>query len=91
MKGQASRATEAFTPDSSSNERLNPRAGHWYIVDGHGHLFLEPALNKPPGRATPVCGITPTGNAPKMDVTAGDSVCRDCNTYVYEVYLTQVG
>ena len=71
-------------------ERLagpHPRAGHWYVVGGLGHLYLNPARDEPDGPASPVCDVAPIDGAPKMNVNAGDPVCPNCDAYLYEVCL----
>jgi hypothetical protein len=72
------------------SKRTDPRALHWFMIGGLGHLFLNPARDQPPGPARPVCGTPAAGEQRAMDVNAGDAVCPVCNKYVEEVYFIQI-
>ena len=71
-------------------EGPDPRAGAWYMIGDLGHLYLNRSGDEPPV-ARPVCGVAPVDGARSMDVNAGDDVCPDCDAYLHDRYLVQVG
>jgi hypothetical protein len=61
----------------------NPSETGWFLIDGTAHLFLE---NPDP---RPVCGAEPDGWEPCPP--GHDGWCAECDRYLHEVYLPQIG
>jgi hypothetical protein len=60
-----------------------PPSTGWFLIDGTGHLFLDPKPRRP------VCGADPDrwGPLPRNH----DQWCAECERYLFETYGPHMG